>query len=51
MTFDLRRAEKEHFAKVQEIHGGNTIRETDDLEETKESGENILLEDEYVHQS
>ena len=51
VTFELRRSEKEHFAKVQEIHGGNTIRETDELEQTKESGENVLLEDEYVHQS
>ena len=26
MTFDLRNNEKQHFMKVQELHGGNTVR-------------------------
>ena len=30
VTFELRRMEKEHFAKVQEIHGNSTSRQVED---------------------
>ena len=32
LTFELRRREKEHYAKVQELHGGNTNRFSNDIE-------------------
>ena len=43
LTFELRKMEKEHYAKVQELHGGNggeQVQFKDDLEMGKDKAAN-----------
>lgn len=38
VTFELRRMEKEHFVKIQEIHGSTTSRQIEDSMVEEEDG-------------
>ena len=53
VTFSLRRMEKEHYLKVQEMHGDQSIRDTNAniVEEDGNGEQEMILEEENTHKS